>query len=200
MKRKSLILNMLVAMMLVGATQMSTAADKNNALDVIMTRSSVRSYTSKTVEKEKVEQMLKAAMAAPSGNNKQPWSFVVVDQRNLLDELGAMKSAARMLAKAPLAIVVCGDMNKAATASTPEYWIQDCSAATENLLLAAHALGLGAVWVGAYPSNQYVGYVQQTLSMPEHLVPLAIISIGYPDSDPKVKNKWKPENVHYNAF
>lgn len=214
MKNFSLILNvLLVIIVLVFAVKITVLdSDKNTApvaesvskaeaaIDVIMTRSSVRAYTDQAVEKEKVEQMLKAAMAAPTGNNKQPWAFVVVDQRELLDELGSFKSAAAMLTRAPLAVVICGDMTKAATASCPEYWIQDCSAATENLLLAAHALDLGAVWVGVYPTASSVEAVTKTLSLPENLVPLNIISIGYPLGEGKPKDKWNPEAVFYNAF
>ena len=170
------------------------------AIENIMTRTSIRKFKQQAVEAEKVEAMLRAAMAAPTAMNKQPWHFVVVTDKQVLSELAGQGGRGNMLRNAPLAIVVCGDMSKAMQGKGQEYWIQDTSAATENLLLAAHALGLGAVWTGAYPMDDRYTHIQKVLGMPETVVPLNICIIGYPDEQPTPKDKWKPENVSYNKF
>ena len=105
-----------------------------------------------------------------------------------------------MLRNAPLAIVVCGDMDKALDGKAKEYWIQDTSAATENILLAAHAMGLGAVWTGQWPMEDRYRQTQQVLGLPETIIPLSTIVIGYPDEDPAPKDKWNPANVSYNQY
>ncbi len=185
------------------ATTLTTgiaSAQNKAAIENIMTRTSVRSFTDKPVPAEAVETMLRAGMAAPTAVNKQPWHFVVVNSREKLDELAGTNRNAKMLQEATLAIVVCGDMDKALPGKAQEYWIQDCSAATENILLAAHALGLGAVWTGCYPMDERVKAVREVLRLPEHLTPLCVIVIGYPNENPAPKDKWKPENVTYNEF
>ncbi len=164
------------------------------ALDAIMTRTSVRKYKDQPVKPCCVEKMLRAAMAAPSAVNKQPWHFVVVTDRQLISQLS------RQAGQSPLLIVVCGDLSKAMQGKGQEYWIQDCSAATENLLLAAHAMGLGAVWTGQWPMDDRYKETQRLLSLPENIVPLATVVIGYPDEQPEPKDKWKPENVSYNKY
>lgn len=172
----------------------------NAVLSNIATRVSVRNYLDKPVESAKVEQMLRAGMAAPSAVNRQPWHFVVVTDKAQLEALSKANPHAGMLEKAPLAIVVCGDMKKALDGRAREFWIQDCSAATENILLAANALGLGAVWTGTYPSEERCKAVSEVLNLPEHIVPLNTIVIGYPDRENKPKDKWNPENISYNTF
>ncbi len=167
--------------------------------DAIMTRSSVRSYTAQAVEQDKIELLLRAGMAAPTAGNRQPWEFIVVKERAVLDAFPAIIPGTHMAAKAQLAIVVLGSPAKALM---PDYWVQDCSAATENILLAAHAMGLGAVWCGAYPNNDAdrVGQISELLSLPEGTMALSIIVIGYPDSEPVVKDKWDAAKVHYDKY
>lgn len=170
----------------------------NAAIDVIMTRTSVRSWTDQPVEQAKIETMLKAAMAAPTAVNRQPWHFVVVQSREGLDALAdSSPRGGGMLRKAQLAIVVCGDMNLALDGDGRDFWVQDASAATENLLLAAHALGLGAVWTGGYPIAERVNSIRQALDLPDNLVPLATVLIGYPAESPAPKQKWNPDKVSY---
>jgi len=169
-------------------------------IENIMTRTSIRKFKQQPVEAEKVETMLRAAMAAPTAVNKQPWHFVVVDDKAVLNKLAGEGRRGDMLRNAPLAIVVCGNLEKALEGDAKEYWVQDTSAATENLLLAAHALGLGAVWTGLYPITERAGKVNQILGMPEYVMPLCTVIIGYPDEQPAPKDKWKPENVSYNAY
>lgn len=171
-----------------------------DAMDNIMTRTSIRAYQDKPVEDEKVEQMLRAAMAAPSAGNKQPWKFVVVTDKNTLSTISANMKTMRMAEKAPLAIVVCGDLDNTFPEDGRDYWVEDTSAATENLLLAAHSMGLGAVWCGIYPMRERVAFLQDLLQLPKNIVPLNVIPIGYPAEDPAPKDKWKPENIHYNTY
>ena len=174
--------------------------NKNAAIETIMTRTSIRSYTDRVVSDDTVEMLLRAGMAAPTAVNAQPWHFVVVNERTKLDELAGTNRYGDMLRQAPLAIVVCGNMEKAMQGPGQAFWIQDCSAATENILLAAHALGLGAVWTGCYPIEERVAAVSEVLGLPETIVPLCVIVMGYPNENPQPKDKWKPENVRYNMF
>ncbi|MFR9620152.1 MAG: nitroreductase family protein [Rikenellaceae bacterium] len=180
-----------------------TAAERSQiALDAIMTRSSVRSYTSQSVEQEKIDILLKAAMAAPTAGNRQPWEFVVITDREVLDSIPGIIKAAQMVKKAPLAIVVCGVPAKSFAGDLSQYWIQDCSAATENLLVAANAIELGAVWCGTYPNDKSnrQAKLQALLNLPDGTIPLNVIAVGYPDSPATIKDKWMAEKVHYNRY
>ena len=170
--------------------------EQQAAYNNIMTRTSIRSWQDKAVEDEKVEMLLRAGMAAPTAVNRQPWHFVVLDKRESIDLLATGRGGG-MVRKAPLAIVVCGDMNKALDGDARDFWVQDVSAATENILLAANALGLGAVWTGAYPIAERVDGISEALDLPANRVPLAVILVGYPNEKPEPKDKWKPENITY---
>lgn len=214
LQNKSVVLNIVLAIVVV-VLSVRLASDKATVdksadahqsvnaeqavLDNIATRTSIRDYEARPVEKEKIEKMLRAAMAAPTAMNKQPWHFVVVDQRNVLDALAGANPYAKMLKKAPLAIVVCGNTDKMIEGGGRDFWIQDASAATENLLLAAHAMGLGAVWTGAYPSEERCISISKVLSLSDNLVPLNMIVVGYPAEQPQPKQKFKEENVSYNV-
>jgi nitroreductase/flavin reductase (DIM6/NTAB) family NADH-FMN oxidoreductase RutF len=168
--------------------------------DNIMTRTSVRSYQDRPIEDEKVEKMLQAAMAAPTAANKQPWKFIIIKDKNTLKTIADHFHTMTMAAQAPMAIVVCGDMSLTLDRDGRDYWIEDTSAATENLLLAAHSMGLGAVWCGIYPQMERVKYLSELLKLPEDIVPLNVIPVGYPAEDPAPKDKWKPESVHYESW
>ena len=168
------------------------------AIEWILTRMSVRSYLGREVEEQKTELLLRAAMSAPSGHDRRPWAFVVVNDREILDRLASALPNAKMLAEAPMAIIVCGDLTKVAEGEGSAYWIQDCSAAAENILLAAHTLGLGAVWTGVYPKMKRVESVRSVLDLPEHIVPLNVIPLGYPKGLQTSKEKWSEERIHYN--
>ena len=214
LQNKSIVLNIVLAVVVVvlgvrlvsGETSTENTASELKAvnaeqavLDNIATRTSIRDYEARKVEKEKIEKMLRAAMAAPTAMNKQPWHFVVVDKRDVLDALAEVNPYANMLKKAPLAIVVCGDTDKMIEGGGRDFWIQDASAATENLLLAAHAMGLGAVWTGAYPSEERCKGISGALSLSDNLIPLNVIVIGYPAENPQPKEKFKEENISYNV-
>ena len=168
------------------------------AINNIMTRTSIRQYTDETVSKADIETMLCAGMAAPTAVNRQPWHFVAVTDKAKLAELAGRRGG--MIKQAGVAIVVCGNMDKAMQGPGQAFWVQDCSAATENILLAANAIGLGAVWTGCYPMDDRVAEVSKTLKLPETIVPLCVIAIGHPAEQPAPKDKWKPENVSYNEF
>lgn len=214
LQNKSVVLNIVLAIVVVvlsvrlasDKATVNKSADAHQSvnaeqavLDNIATRTSIRDYEARPVEKEKIEKMLRAAMAAPTAMNKQPWHFVVVDQRNVLDALAGANPYAKMLKKAPLAIVVCGNTDKMIEGGGRDFWIQDASAATENLLLAAHAMGLGAVWTGAYPSEERCISISKVLSLSDNLIPLNMIVVGYPAEHPQPKQKFKEENVSYNV-
>lgn len=172
----------------------------NNTLEIIHQRKSVRNYTDQKVEKEKLEALVKAGMAAPTAVNKQPWAFVVIDDKDVLNQLGDALPYAKMAKKAGGAIIVCGDLSKALEGWEQEFWIQDCSAATQNILLAAESMGLGAVWTAAYPAKDRMKSVIEILNLPEHIIPLNVIPIGYPKGIEKPKDKWKPENMHWQKW
>ena len=169
-------------------------------LNNILERTSVRSYLDKSIEDDKIEKLLRAGMAAPTAVNKQPWHFVVVTDKSLLQKLAKANPYAEMVARAPLAIVVCGDMTKALDGNAREFWVQDCSAASENILLAATGLGLGSVWTGTYPSEERCAAVSEVLGLPETLIPLNTIVIGYPDGEVTPKDKWQESNISYNMY
>lgn len=172
---------------------------ENNTLSTIFNRKSVRNFTTDSVSKEQLELLLRAGMAAPTARNVQPWAFVAITERAVLDTLADMLPYAKMLRQTPAAIVVCGDLEKLGDLKT-EYWIMDCSAATENILLAAEAIGLGAVWTAAYPQLDRVEAVTKTLNLPEHIIPLCVIPIGVPTGIDQPKDKYKPENIHWEKW
>lgn len=163
----------------------------------IMTRTSVRQYTDRPISADTLETLLKAGMAAPTAVNKQPWAFVVTTGRDALDSLATLQPR---LKTAAAAITVCGDMTRAIEGEGRDFWVQDCSAATENILLAAHALGLGAVWTGVYPIAERVDNVSRALALPDSVVPMCIIAVGYPVADQEPKDKWDPSKVHYQRW
>jgi len=172
---------------------------KKEALEVIYTRRSVRSFTGEAVSRDDLVAILRAGMSAPSAVNVQPWAFVVVTTRETLDELCARLPYAKMLDKAGAAIVVCGIPNKDRVYSK-DYWVMDCSAASENILLAAHALGLGSVWTAVYVDEDRIMSVRKILSIPEDIIPLNVIPIGVPKDEGHVTDKFKEENIHWERW
>lgn len=157
----------------------------------IFARRSIRKYTDEPVGEEDVKTLLEAAMAAPSASNRKPWQFVVVTERQTLDALAEAHPHGKMLFEATLCISVCGDLTE-----VERYWVQDCSAATENLLLAATALGLGAVWLGVYPKEDRVAAVRGVLDLPETITPLNLVSIGYPAEEKEARTQYDEARVH----
>jgi nitroreductase len=168
-----------------------------DTLEAIFTRRSIRTYTDQTVPTEVVDNLLRAAMQAPSAGNQQAWQFVVVTNRPQLNALAEVLPYGKMLTTAPLGIIVCGDLEHE---KSKGYWVQDCSAATQNILLAAHAQGLGAVWLGVYPREQRVIDVRKALGVPENVTPLCVIAIGYPAEQKERADRYDPAKVHYDRW
>ena len=164
----------------------------------ILQRKSVRAYTDRAVSHEQLDTLIRAAMAAPTGRDMRPWHFIVLEGSHQLSPLAEQLPYAKMLAEAQAAVVVCGDMSVTDKEGKPSRnWTFDCSAATENLLLQAEAMGLGAVWTGVYPYDERIEAVKQALHLPDHLIPLNVIPIGYPKGDPQPKDKYDPAKVEY---
>ncbi|MDE6574321.1 MAG: nitroreductase family protein [Muribaculaceae bacterium] len=175
-------------------------SDLNNAIENIMTRSSIRAYTSQNISDGLMDTLLRAAMAAPTAGNKQPWRFVVIRDTTTLRYIAANFGPMKMMNTANAAVVVCGDMNDTFPGNGRDYWVQDASAATENLLLAAHASGLGAVWCGVYPMPERVAAFSELLKLPADIIPLNCVALGYPQEPGQPKDKWKPQNIHYETW
>lgn len=171
-----------------------------DALEAIFKRRSVRKYVKKEIEDDKVEVLLKAAMYAPSAGNEQPWHFVVVKNRELLKKLAEAHPNGKMLNDAALAIVVCVD--KKLSKYKVDMWVQDCSASTQNILLAATALGIGSVWLGVYPVEKRIKDVSETLRIPEDITPFSIVSLGYPENEvfKELPERFKKERIHFDGW
>ena len=168
-----------------------------DAIDAIMSRRSIRRYTVEPVPEKVVGELLQAAMSAPSANNAQPWHFVIIDDRQVLDEIPKCHPYSQMLREASWAIVVCGDLGLEISTG---FWVQDCSAATENILIAAQAKGLGAVWLGVYPREERIRSIQELLRLPSHIIPLCIVSLGYPAEKKPGGNRFSLARVHRNHW
>ncbi|MCE5194534.1 MAG: nitroreductase family protein [Nitrospiraceae bacterium] len=168
-----------------------------DAIDAILTRRSIRKYTAQPVPKELITELIRAAMSAPSAGNQQPWHFIVIDDRKTLDSIPEFHPHSLMLKKSPAAVLVCGDPS---LETHKDYWMIDCSAATENFLLAAHAKGLGAVWLGIYPRQDRVANIRKLLNVPENIIPFSLISIGYPAEKRPAENRFKNERIHKNSW
>lgn len=169
-----------------------------NVLDLIFSRRSIRQYQNRPVERELLVDLLRAAMAAPSAVNKQPWEFVVVTQPERMSVLQAGLPYAKY--NAPAAIVVCGVPEWAQNEPTGSYWVQDCSAALENMLIAAAGLGLGTVWTGVYPVAARVKVVQRVLGLPEGVIPLGVVLVGYPDEQKPPRTQYREDRVHWESY
>lgn len=171
----------------------------NPKLNFIFGRRSVRLYTGQSVDPDTIQSLLEACMSGPSARACDPWRVLVLTERNLLNNLADVMPYGKMLKHAPLAFVICGDIAQAHDQSL-SYLLQDCAAAIENTLLAAHALGLGGVWLGVHPREERMNGIRRLFSLPENIIPIGVISLGY-SADPKeARTRFKPEYVHYNRW
>lgn len=168
-----------------------------DAIECIMTRRSIRRYTDEPVARELVDSVLAAAAAAPSAGNQQPWRFIVLDDREVLTAAADTTPYGRMLTEAAFAVVVCSDTRDL---KHPGMWQQDCSAAVENALLAAHALGLGGVWLGYWPKMERVTPLKELLGIPEGIEPLAVLAFGHPAEEKAPAGRFDPAFVHENRW
>ncbi len=194
-KIKRILISLITMISMTGFAQEQPGSQA--VLDIIHARKSVRSYTEEPVTPEQVETLLRAAMAAPSGKNVQPWRFVVVTRPETKKKLAVGFN--KMIATAPVAIVICGlTANPSGIANNN--WTADCAAATENLLLAAESLGLGAVWTACYPYDDRMQPAIEALGLPDDVTPYCIVPVGHPAGDNKPKNKWNPGHIHYEKW
>jgi nitroreductase len=162
-------------------------------IEALATRRSVRQFQDRPVPEENVAAIIAAAMTAPSAGNQQPWHFVVISDREKLNQIPSFHPHSGMVAQAPVAILVCGDPQGA---PWPDFWTQDCSAAVQNLLLAARDLGLGTVWAGVYPVEERMAGFRRLFAVPEQVYPFALIPVGWPKLPFAAANRFKPERIH----
>lgn len=166
--------------------------------EAIYNRRSIRKYEEgKDISPEIVKEILGAGMMAPSAGNAQPWQFIVVDNREILDSVKEINPYAAMASNAPLGILVCGDLS---LEKYPGFWVQDCAAAVQNILLAIHAKGLGAVWTGVYNNDARVEGFTKKFDLPEHIVPHAFLVVGWPAQESKPQDRYKEERIHINKW
>ncbi len=176
--------------------------ESDAVINCIMTRTSIRSYSDRQVADSTIDRILRAGMAAPTAANQQPWRFVVVTDQALKDSITESFEYTKMVAHCSFAVVVCGDMDNLFADDIPDggFWVEDCSAASENMLLAAHALGIGGVWCGIYPLKDREETLRSILNLPPNFTPLNVMAFGYPSQPASPKEKYDPAKIHYNAF
>lgn len=199
MKKIIALLSVLAAVATPTIGQQTVQPDQRGALEVIQARKSVRHFTGEAVTRGELETLLRAGMAAPTAVNKQPWSFVIVTGRKRLDSLGSGLRYARMLAKAGAAIVVCA-LPAEAAGKSQEFAVIDATLASQNILLAAEALGLGALWTACYPDSAAMASVRARLGIPGDVIPLNVIPVGCPTGEDQPKDKFKAEKIHWEQW
>lgn len=163
----------------------------------IFKRRSIRKYSKLPISDSDIENLLRAAMAAPSAGNQQPWEFILIKDKNILADITKVHPYSQMLKEAQLAIVVCADLDKEKLSG---YWVQDCSAATENILIESQYLGLGSVWLGVYPREDRVKGIKELLNLPVRVLPLSIVSLGYPAEKKEPSNRYDKSRIHINKW
>lgn len=166
-------------------------------MDAIFERRSIRKYSDKVVPYEVIEKLLEAGMCAPSAGNEKPWNFIVIDNKDILNEIPKFHPYSKMLKEAQYAIVVCGDLS---LQKFEGFWVQDCSACTENMLIMAQEMGLGSVWLGVYPIEERVSALKKLLNLPENVIPLSILPIGYPAEKKEAGDRFDRSRVHRNQW
>lgn len=168
-----------------------------NVLDAIFTRRSIRKFTGEPVSEQDMQTLLKAGFSAPSAHNYQPWHFVIVRDPAALEKIAAKHPYAKMLPQAGSCIIVCGDEEKQ---KLKGLLVEDCSAAIQNILLAAHGLGLGAVWCGLYPLPQLTKIVAETIQLPEHIEPIGMVVVGHKSEDREPADRYDQTKIHYDQW
>jgi nitroreductase len=169
-----------------------------NILDIIFKRRSIRVYQNKEVSQETLKLLMQAGMAAPSANNSQPWEFIAITEKDLIDQFRARLNHANY--NAPAAIAVLANLKIARNDSSIRFWVQDCSAAVENILIAAVGLGLGTVWIGSYPKEDAMAIEREILGIPDSIIPLALIYVGYPDEERPARTQYEETRVHWQKY
>ncbi len=188
-------MNKLLLALLICFSSAVVYAQDNIVIKNILARKSVRQYSDKNVEQSKIDNIIRAGMAAPSAMNLQPWEIVVVTDKKLLNEIAKKHPYAAFTKNAAFAVVVCGNSKV-----SPDFWVQDCCAVTENMLLAIESQQLGAVWCAVYPDNERISAIKQILSLPDDIIPLNVIPVGYPKGENLPKQKYNPSKIHLNSW
>ena len=166
-------------------------------MNSIFKRRSIRKFTEIPVTEEQIEQLLRAAMAAPSAHNKQPWEFVLTTKRETLDKIAESHPYAKMLEQAPLCIVVCANLSKQ---EEEGFYVQDCAAAIQNILIEAVEINLGTVWIGLHPHENLQNRVREIFNIPSDIVPISMIAIGNPDEEKREITRYKEEIIHREIY
>ena len=168
-----------------------------DAMETLLTRRSIRHFTAQVVPESTLQAILEAAMSAPSAVNEQPWQFVVVNDQQVMQDLHKLHPYSDPLNTAAVAILVCGDLSRQLAKG---FWVQDCAAATENLLLAAHAQGLGAVWMGVYPDEARAEKLRRLFCLPDTIMPFSLIAVGHPAEQVPPAQRFDPQRIHTNRW
>ncbi|MCK4921027.1 MAG: nitroreductase family protein [Bacteroidales bacterium] len=164
-----------------------------NFEEILISRRSIRRYTSEKIDSASIRNLIKAAMYAPSAVNKRPWHFIIVEDKGKMEEVMKIHANAKMLKEASHAILICGDEN---LQHDDGFWIADCGAATQNLLLAAHGKGIGSCWIGIYPREQRMKDISNLFNLPKHVKPFALVSLGYPAEDKRLPERFEEKKIH----
>lgn len=164
----------------------------------IISRRSIRKYEDKPVNDEQIQKLLRAAMYAPSAGNEKPWHFIIVKDKNKLNEITKVHPYTQMLKEAPLAIIACADISNVKYDGA--FWVQDIAASVQNILLQGEAMGLGTCWCGVYPREELVKEVSKLMNLPENIKPVSIVAVGYPAERREVRERFNPERVHYEKW
>lgn len=168
-----------------------------NVIDAILTRRSIRRFTGQVISDEQLELLLKAGFQAPSAHNLQPWHFIIVKEKANLEKISSSHPYAKMLPQAGCGIIVCGDVKKEPNEG---FLAEDCAAAIQNILLAAHGTGLGAVWCGLYPNTDRTTVISSILKLPENIIPVGLIAVGYPNEEKTAQDRYDSTRIHYETW
>ena len=168
-----------------------------DSMDMILTRRSIRKYTDQNISNDILFELINTAFSAPTAGNQQPWHFIIIDDKKILKKVTEFHPNSKMLLDAQKAILVCGDLD---LEKFKGYWMLDCSAATENILLAARCKGIGSCWLGIYPREDRILHLRSLLNMPENIIPFSLISLGYPAEEFCKVNRYNKLRVHYNKW
>ena len=166
-------------------------------MEAIFTRRSIRKYTEEPIPASIIHELIEAAVSAPSAGNEQPWQFILLTKRDILHEIPRFHPHASFVKDAQQAILICGDLSRE---TFEGYWMIDCSAATQNLLLAAHAKGLGACWVGIYPRQERIKKLKELLRVPDHIIPFSLVALGFPAEEKQREERYDEERVHVDTW
>jgi nitroreductase len=192
-----LIFVLLLPREMIGKLKEEMKMQEEMLMDLMISRRSIRKYTSEPIAEGKILQIVKAGMYAPTARNEQPWHFVLINERSIMKEIVNFHPHATMLEHASWAIFVCADLR---LEKSPGYWMVDCASATQNLLLAAHSLGIGSVWLGIYPREERMNGMKNLFKLPDYIMPFSLVSLGYPAETKETPDRFNSARIHYNGI